>query len=152
MIWVDADSCPVQVRDLIIRFALRLSIPANFVANRPIPLQKDPLINMIVTDDGPDAADDYIVQHINETDLAITRDIPLASRLVKDNRRVINDRGVVYTESNINERLAIRNLHKELFDMGLTPEKTGSFGKKELNAFANSLDRELQKIVREIKK
>lgn len=149
-IWVDADSCPVQVRELTVRFALRLKIPVKFVANHEIPFRKNELFEMIVCEAEQDAADNYIVENSDTKDLVITRDIPLASRLVDKKVCVINDRGCVFTESNIAEKLASRNLHYMLMENGALPEnrKTGTFGKKELNLFANSLDRELQKKIR----
>lgn len=152
-IWIDADSCPVQVRDLTLRFATRLQIPLHYVANRIIPHHETPLISMTVCEANPNAADDYIVEHILPNDLAITRDIPLASRLVDKKICVLNDRGVVFTEKNIAEKLASRNLNYMLLENGLLPaEKKGNtYGKKEINAFANSLDRELQKKLRALK-
>ena len=75
--------------------------------------------------------------------------IPLARRLVDNQIRVINDRGTVYTDENIRERLAMRNLMLELYTSGLAPEKTGQFGKKELNNFANALDREITRLLRQ---
>lgn len=149
-IWIDADSCPVQVRDLTVRFALRLNIPVKFVANHDIPFKKNELFEMIVCEAEQDAADNYIVENSDANDLVITRDIPLASRLVDRKICVINDRGCVFTEANIAEKLATRNLHYMLMENGTLSEtrRTGSFGKKELNLFANSLDRELQKKLR----
>lgn len=145
-VWVDADSCPVGVRAMIIRFAHRLQIPAVFAANRPIPLEPpSPFIRMHISEATADAADNYIVEHCGENDVAVTRDIPLASRLVEKGITVLNDRGVVYTDENIRERLSLRNFNLELYENGLKGDKTASFGKKELNLFANSFDRELQK-------
>ena len=145
-VWVDADSCPVGVRAMIIRFAHRLQIPAVFAANRPIPLEPpSPFIRMQISDATPDAADNYIVEHCGEDDVVVTRDIPLASRLVEKGITVLNDRGAVYTNENIRERLSLRNFNLELYENGLKGDQTGSFGKKELNLFANSFDRELQK-------
>ncbi len=149
-IWVDADSCPVQVRELTVRFALRLKIPVKFIANHDIPFKKNELFEMIVCETEQDAADNYIVENSDTNDLVITRDIPLASRLVDRKICVINDRGCVFTEANIAEKLATRNLHYMLMENGLLPEtkRSGSFGSKELNLFANCLDRELQKKIR----
>jgi len=148
IIWIDADSCPRQVRDLICKTGIRLKLTINFVANRPIPLPESALFHMILADNTPDAADDYIVEHSENDDLIITRDIPLAKRLVDRGIRVINDRGNVYTEININERLSMRNLMLDLYNNGIFPEKTGQFGKKELQEFANALDREITKIMK----
>jgi uncharacterized protein len=150
-IWIDADSCPVQVRDMICKTGMRKSLRVRFVANRPIPFPKSSLFSMIIADATPDAADDYIVEHATGDDLAITRDIPLAKRLVDRGIKVLNDRGNVYTEQNINERLAMRNLMLELYNNGIAPEKTGQFGKKELNDFANALDRELTRMAKAAK-
>lgn len=146
--WVDADSCPRQVRDLIGKTAERRGITARFVANRSIPLPSSKFCEMILSAATPDAADDYIVDHADSRDLVVTRDIPLAKRLVDKGIRVINDRGNVYTELNINERLSMRNLMLELFNNGITPEKTGQFGRKELQDFANALDREVTKLTK----
>lgn len=148
VIWVDADSCPKQVRELICRSGIRLCLQIQFVANHKIPIPENPLFIMSLADSSPDAADDYIVEHVEINDLVITRDIPLAKRLVDINICVINDRGTVYTEKNINERLSIRNLMFDLYNNGIYPEKTGQFGKKEIQEFANALDRELQKLLK----
>jgi len=150
-IWVDADSCPIQVRDVIIRASKRLQLPVNFVANRTIPLPNShTLLKMIISDTTPDAADNVIVEQCNQNDFVITRDIPLANRLVEKKIRVINDRGIIYDEENIRQRLSIRNFNLELFNMGLIGEKNGSFGKKELQQFSNCFDRELQKKIKEL--
>jgi uncharacterized protein YaiI (UPF0178 family) len=146
ILWIDADSCPRQVRDLICRAGIRLGIPVYFVANHKIPFEPNPLCKMILAATTADAADDYIVEHADGSDLVITRDIPFAKRLVDKKIRVINDRGTVYTEININERLSLRNLMMDLYNNGIAPEKTGQFGKKELQDFANALDREITKL------
>jgi len=148
IIWIDADSCPRQVRDLICRTGSRLKLQVQFVANHPIPMPDGPLFVMSIADKTPDAADDLIVEQVRENDLVITRDIPLAKRLVDKGIRVINDRGTVYTEININERLSMRNLMFDLYNSGIYPEKTGQFGKKEIQDFANALDREIQKLLK----
>ena len=100
---------------------------------------------MIVTEATQDAADNYIVSNADSNDLVITRDIPLADRLVDRNIVTINDRGLVFTHENIKEKLSIRNFNFNLYTNGIISEKTGRFGKKELNDFANCLDREIQK-------
>ena len=149
-IWIDADSCPVQVKDLIIRFSKRLNIKVNFVANRQIPIPKGSLFSMHICDSSENAADNFIVDNINANDLAVTRDIPLASRLLEKNICTLNDRGLVFTKENIKEKLAMRNFHLELYNNGIMPERTSVYGKKEINLFANSLDRELQKKLKEL--
>ena len=144
-IWVDADSCPTPVRELIIRFAFRLQRKTIFVANREIPIPKQELFQMIVTATTEGAADDYIAEHCHENDFAITRDIPLAARLIEKKLTVINDRGFVFTVENIREKLSIRNFNFDLAQQGIQGDKSSSYGKKELSLFANCFDRELQK-------
>jgi len=150
-IWVDADSCPASVKEIIFRFCKRLSLPLFFAANREIPMPKNPLFKMIVCDSTPDAADNYIVDNVKESDIVITRDIPLASRLVDKAITVINDRGTLYCTENIRERLSIRNFNKELYTNGIISEKTSTFSSKDTNNFANCFDREIQKKLREQK-
>lgn len=148
-IWVDGDSCPVAVRDLIIRFALRLQITTYFVANRVIPIPKRPsLFKMIVTETAEGAADDYIVLHIQHNDLAITRDIPLASRLLDKGITVINDRGTAFSPESIREKLSIRNFNYELAQLGIKSDNINRFDKRDLNNFANCLDKILQSKIR----
>lgn len=147
-LWVDADSCPRPVRDLILKTGNRRGLPVRFVANRKIPSTLEFPFEMIIADTAPDAADDYIVENAEASDLVITRDIPLAKRLVDARISVINDRGAVYTDTNINERLAMRNLMLDLFNNGIMPDKTGTFGKKEIQDFANALDREITRLTK----
>lgn len=149
-IFVDADSCPNQTRTMIVKFAIRLNIKTFFVANRQIPIfinQEIPknLIKMVVTDNTPDAADDFIVKNSSQNDVAITRDIPLAERLLKNDITVINDRGTIFSSDNIREKLSIRNFNYELVKNGIQIEKQTNYNKKDLNNFANCLDKILQK-------
>jgi uncharacterized protein YaiI (UPF0178 family) len=147
-IWVDADSMPQEVRRMIIRFAQRRTIPAYFVANRNIPLEAhDEHIQMIVTGQQEGAADDYIVEHASAGDIAVTRDIPLASRLVEKRLTVCNDRGVTFTEENIREYLSVRNFSMDLVTMGIVPDRTKNYSKKDLTQFANCLERELSRSI-----
>ena len=148
-IWVDADSCPTNVRELLVRFVVRLKIPCNFVANRQIPLPQTKLITMIITENSEGSADDYIVSHVEPNDLVVTRDIPLAARLIEKKITTINDRGKVFSAESIREDLSIRNFNYQLFTMGIQSDKTSKFNKKNLNDFANCLDRELQKKIKQ---
>ena len=152
-IWVDADSCPTDVRELLVRFVVRLKIPCNFVANRQIPIpqysKKTNLITMVITDNSEGSADDYIVSHVEPNDLVVTRDIPLAARLIEKQITTINDRGKLFTSESIREDLSIRNFNYQLFTMVIQSDKTSKFNKKNLNDFANCLDRELQKKIKQ---
>ena len=144
-IWVDADSCPIPVKDIIFRFCKRLQIKLIFVANHEIPMPKSQLFQIIVCDATPDAADNYIVDNAMQNDIVITRDIPMAARLLEKNITTINDRGLLFTSENIREKLSLRNFNKELYDNGILSDKTSTFSKKDVNNFANCFDREIQK-------
>ena len=147
-IWVDADSCPIPVREIIIRFCKRLKLELIYVANHPIPMPKSELFKMIVCDATPDAADNYVVENSKKDDIVITRDIPMASRLLEKEITTINDRGLLFTHENIKEKLSLRNFNKELYENGIISEKTSTFNKKDVNNFANCFDREIQKKLR----
>ncbi|GMO11734.1 MAG: DUF188 domain-containing protein [Treponemataceae bacterium] len=145
IIWLDADSCPLEARRMLERFALRLSIPLKYAANRNIPFahEENALFEMHITTDDPNAADDFIVENAcaQSGDIAVTRDIPLAKRLLEKNITVLNDRGIFFTPENIAERLSLRDFNKDIFDFGLAEAKTKTYDKRDLNNFANALDR-----------
>jgi uncharacterized protein len=152
-IWVDADSCPVRIREIICKASLKRNIPAVFVANREIPLpeynpEKPGTIERVVVSAGEGAADKYILENGQSGDLFITRDIPLAAELVEKGHKALNDRGVLYTEENVRERLSMRNFMTEMRQSGIQLEFHGKIGKKEIYDFSNAFDRELQKLER----
>jgi uncharacterized protein YaiI (UPF0178 family) len=146
-ILVDADSCPKPARELILRNSSRRGIRAIFVANRPIPGIVEPG-RMELCPPGEGAADNRIVELAEPGDLAITRDIPLASRLVDASVLVIDDRGQTYTRENIRERLSLRDFMVGLAENGLGAERIALYGKRELKAFADGFDRVLTKLIR----
>ncbi len=147
-VWVDADSCPRQVRDIVVRASRRRGFRAVFVANKPVAGLSGSGAEFILCPPGADVADDRIVEGAREGDLAITRDIPLAARLVEAKVPVINDRGIVYTAENVRERLSVRNFMMELNMNGLTPDRLYGYGAKEVKAFADGFDRELARLLR----
>ncbi|MDR0554232.1 MAG: DUF188 domain-containing protein [Treponema sp.] len=147
-IFVDADSCPKPARDLALRTALRRNIGIIFAANRLIPgiNGSGVVMELCSTDEG--AADDRIVALARPGDLALTRDVPLAARLVAANVAVLDDRGRVYTAENIRERLSLRIFMVNLAETGLKGERFPSYGRKDLKNFADSLDRILTRLTR----
>ncbi|MDR0998116.1 MAG: DUF188 domain-containing protein [Treponema sp.] len=140
-ILVDADSCPRPARELVLRTAKRRKIRAVFAANRPIPGITGDYVVMELCPAGEGAADDRIVALAEPGDLALTRDIPLANRLVDAGIRAVDDRGRMYTRENIRERLSLRNFMVDLAENGLGREQYANYGKRELKAMADSLDR-----------
>jgi uncharacterized protein YaiI (UPF0178 family) len=142
-ILLDADSCPKQVRELILRSSQRLKVPVVFAANRPIPGRG---AAMEVCPAGEGSADDRIVQLAVPGDLAITRDLPLAERLVEKQINVMDDRGRIYTKDNIKYYRSLRDFSVSLAHNNMGIERIANYDKKDLKKFADSLDRILNKI------
>jgi uncharacterized protein YaiI (UPF0178 family) len=145
-ILVDAESGPRPARDLVLRTALRRGIIAIFAANRPIPGIEGEGVVMELCPPGENSADNRIVELAEQGDLVLTRDIPLASRLVEASVMVMDDRGGTYTRENIRERLSLRDFMVGLAENGLGAERASTYGKKELKAFADSFDRVLTRL------
>lgn len=144
-IFVDADAFPGVIVDILFRAAERVCVPLILVANqyRKVPLSG--YVSSIAVSAGADAADNRIVELIQPGDLVITADIPLADRVVEKSGYAIDPRGVLYNETNIKERLAMRNLMDELRSSGIVTSGPSSFGRKDVQAFASQLDRFLTK-------
>ncbi|MDD5099734.1 MAG: YaiI/YqxD family protein [Syntrophales bacterium] len=140
-IYVDADGFPRAAKEILIRAALRLRVPVVFVANKPVRREPSPLISSLLVPGGPDIADDRIAELVGPGDLVITADIPLADRVVSKGAFALNPRGKLYTEENVKDRLAVRDLLSELRDGGLITGGPPTFGKKDCQAFADQLDR-----------
>jgi uncharacterized protein YaiI (UPF0178 family) len=144
-ILIDADSCPRDARELALRTCRRRGIKAVFAANRPIPGISGENIVMEICPAEENAADDRLVELAVSGDIAVSRDLALAKRLLEKNAVVIDDRGRLFTLDNINELLSLRNFTVSLAENGLGTERTANYGKKELKAFADSLDRQITK-------
>jgi len=143
--FIDADSFPALCRDIICRAATKRRIPAVFIARSRPQLPKSPLFSFIEAGDDPDAADDLIVAQATSADIAFTRDIPLAARLVSQGVLVLNDRGTVYTIENIGPRLSNRDFMADMRAAGLAGMGGRSYSQRELLEFANAFDREMTK-------
>ena len=128
---------------MVLRFSARLGIKAVFAANRPIPGIPEDLAQMEICSKDEGAADRFITEQARPGDLVLTRDLPLAEQLVDSGIRVLDDRGRVFTRENIRELRSFRDFVVGLAENGQGAERTASYGKKELNFFANSLDKEL---------
>jgi uncharacterized protein len=139
-IFIDADAFPNVIREILVKASLRLNIPLIFVANKPLRLETLDNLSLILVPEGPDVADDRIAQLVQPGDLVITADIPLADRVVTKKAFAMNPRGQLYTEHNIKDRLAMRDLLNELRDNGMMTGGPTQFNKKDRQAFANQLD------------
>ena len=139
-IYVDADGFPRAAKDLVIKAAIRLQVPLVFVANKRVAHETSAVISSIIVPEGPDIADDRIAGMAEPGDLVLTADIPLADRVVAKGAFALNPRGKLYTEANIKDRLAMRDLLNELRDGGMMTGGPSMFSKKDCQAFVNQLD------------
>lgn len=117
-VWIDADACPRAARDLVVKFALKRKFEVLLVAGQPQVRPAFACVRLIVVPSGPDAADDYLVEHALPGDLVICSDVPLADRLVKRGVAALDPRGREFDERNMGERLAVRNLFTDLREQG----------------------------------
>ena len=140
-IWVDADACPSEIKDLLFRAAKRTKTKLTLVANQPMRTPVSDYIDSLLVSHGADVADQRIVELLDPGDLVITADIPLAADVVEKGGEALNPRGELYTSTNIGERLAARNLMDELRSGGLITGGPSNFSDKDRQAFANQLDR-----------
>lgn len=144
-IWIDADACPKVIKDILFRAAMRTKTPLTLVANALLTYPSSPLITSVRVEKGFDAADNYIVQHLQPHDLVITADIPLAAEVVAKQGIALNPRGELYTENNVKQRLTIRDMNEQLRSTGERIGGPSVLSIKEKTAFANALDRWLAK-------
>lgn len=145
-IWVDADACPGEIKELLFRAAKRTSIQVTLVANQPMRTPRSDFINSLLAPEGMNGADRRIVELLQPGDLVITADIPLAADVVASGGQALDPRGELYTNANIGERLAVRNLLDEMRGGGQVIGGPANFSAKDRQAFANQLDRWLTSV------
>lgn len=139
-IWVDADACPVAIREILFRAVERTGVPLTLVANQPIRHPDLPGIDHLLVQAGPDKADDEIVARLAPGDLVITADIPLAAAVIERGGHALNPRGEMYSADSIKSKLAMRDFMETLRDSGVATGGTPSFTQADRRAFANQLD------------
>lgn len=140
-IWVDADACPSEIKELLFRAAKRTQTNITLVANQPLHTPRSEFIDSLLVPAGLNVADQKIVELVQTGDLVITADIPLAADVVAKGGQALNPRGTLYTETNIGAILASRDLMDDLRGEGLITGGPANFGAKDRQAFANQLDR-----------
>lgn len=140
-IWVDADACPGEVKELLFRAAERTKTHVILVANQPMRTPCSELIDSLRVGSGANVADQKIVELAEPGDLVITADIPLAAAAIAKGAEALNPRGELYTAINIGERLAARNLLDELRGEGQITGGPSNYSAKDKQTFANQLDR-----------
>ena len=145
-IWVDADACPVVVKEILYRAAERTGVELTLVANQALSTPSSLNINSVQVRQGFDVADDEIVKRSEPGDLVITSDIPLAAEVIEKGGHALSPRGEMHTKENIGARLNIRDFLDTMRSSGV--EMSGgpaAFSQRDKHEFANQLDRFLTK-------
>ncbi len=147
-IFVDADACPVKKE--VFRVADRNSLSVTLVANAWMRTPNETWITLEVVGDGFDEADNWIVEHVQPFDIVITTDVPLASRCLKEGAHVLGPSGKLFTEENIGDAVATRDLLSELRDAGEITGGPPPLQKRDRSRFLQQLDDMIQRIRRKL--
>jgi uncharacterized protein YaiI (UPF0178 family) len=147
-IWIDADACPVVIKNILFKAAESRGVQLTLVANQPMRIPPSPCIKMLQVASGFDVADKEIVKRVSNGDLVITSDIPLAAEVIEKECYVLSPRGELYDADNIRERLNLRDFMDTLRGSGIDTGGPPALSQKDRNAFANQLDKLLTKCVR----
>lgn len=145
-IYIDADACPVK--DETYRVAARHRIKVFLVANSWIAIPHDVEVERVIVSAGPDIADDWIAERVEEGDLVITADVPLAARVVEKGAEAIGPNGRPFTASSIGMQLATRNLMQDLREAGEITRGPRPFSPRDRSEFLQSLDRAVMRLKR----
>ena len=148
-IWVDADSCPKVLKEMLFKAAERKQMPLYLVANHSFQIPRSPFIRAVQVEAGFDVADRYIEERIGTGDLLISNDIPLAAAAVAKGALCITSKGRLLTPDNISDRLTMRNLQEELRTSGVQLSGPAPLSQQDKQQFANQLDQWLQKRVKD---
>ena len=149
-IWVDADSCPVVIKEILFKAANRTGIQVTLVANQPVPIPASPCIKFIQVSSGFDVADNEIVKMLSAGDLVITADIPLAADAVEKGAFALNPRGELYTTENIRARLNMRDFLETLRSGGIDTGGPPALSPRNRKLFADQLDKFLTKYLKNV--
>jgi uncharacterized protein YaiI (UPF0178 family) len=147
-IWVDADACPVVIKEILFKAAERTGVALTLVANRPVRVPSLPCINFVQVASGLDVADNEIVKRLDAGDLVITADIPLAANVIEKGGLALNPRGELYTADSIKSRLSVRDFMDTLRASGIDTGGPPVLNKGDRQNFANQLDRILTRNLR----
>lgn len=140
-IWVDADACPVVIKDILFRAAKRTGIQLTLVANQPVQVPPSEFIRTIQVASGFDVADNEIVKRLAPGDLVITADIPLADEVIEKGGHALNPRGELYSKDNIKALLNMRDFMDTMRASGINTGGPAAISQRDRQDFANSLDR-----------
>jgi hypothetical protein len=151
-IFVDADACPKEIKQLVFDVSRRTKIECFFVSNRQMKVPVSPFIKTIVVAEDNDAADNEIVRLAEKGDVCVTSDIPLASFLIEKNCFVLSPFGEFFTEENIRSKLNTRDFMDSLRGSGITTKGGSPFSVKNKHLFSNNLDRIVTKYLNSLKR
>lgn len=140
-IWVDADACPVAIKEILFRAAQRAQVHVTLVANHALRTPPSPYIRSIQVAGGFDVADNEIVGLVAPGDLVVTQDIPLAAAVIAKGALAVHPRGELFTPDTIQQRLTMRNFMEELRSTGVNTGGPAALHPRDKQAFANQLDR-----------
>lgn len=140
-IWVDADACPVVIKEILFKAAERTGVKMTFIANHYIRIPSSKHINFLQVTQGFDVADNEIVQRLASGDLVITSDIPLAAEVIEKEALALSPRGELYTIANIRSRLNMRDFMDTLRASGVDTGGQAALNQSDRQAFANQLDK-----------
>ena len=145
-IYVDADACPVK--NEVFRVAQRYGLKVYVVSNSRLRIPEEELFELVMVKEGFDAADDWIVEHVNENDVGVSADIPLAARCLEKGARVLDPKGREFTEDSIGGALASRDLMAHLRELGTITGGPAPFEKRDRSRFLMHLDNVIQAALR----
>lgn len=147
-IWVDADACPVVIKEILFRAAERTGMQVTLVANQPISTPKSRFISFIQVTQGFDVADNEIVKRLDSGDLVITSDIPLAADAIEKGGTALSPRGELYTANNIKLRLTMRDFMESLRSSGVDTGGPPALSQSDRKLFADHLDKILSRLAK----
>lgn len=147
-IWVDADACPVVIKEILYRAAERTGVQLTLVANQALNIPNSDYINTLQVPRGFDVADDEIVKRLGAGDLVITSDIPLAAEVIENGGHALSPRGELHTTENIRARLNMRDFLDTMRASGVDTGGPPALSQRDRQDFANNLDRFLTKHAR----
>lgn len=144
-IWVDADACPVAIKEILFKAAERARVQTTLVANQPMCVPSSRFIRSVQVASGFDVADNEIVARADSGDLVITADIPLAADVIAKGAHALSPRGEMFTTENIKARLNIRDFMETLRGSGIETGGPAPLNQNDRKSFADHLDRLLAK-------
>ena len=139
-IWVDADACPVVIKDIVFQAAERTQTETTLIANQPLSVPRSKFVRTLQVPKGFDVADNEIVKRVQAGDLVITSDRPLAAEVIEKQAVALSPRGELHTKENIGARLNMRDFMDSMRASGVNTGGPQAMSQRDRQAFANHLD------------